>query len=339
MGGSSAARVLVFAELGPGQASLDKLGKRFEVVTLNAKSRDEYKQQASDGLFDGCEALLYSVSSRGQIGAFDAEIVAALPKSLRYVVSIAAGYDKIDWEACGKRNILVSHCVGAVDDATSTTAMYLLISALRNFSEAERSARAGTWKRELPMAHDPEGKTLGICGLGGIGKALARRALAFDMRIVYHNRHPVPAEELKRLFPGASIEYKSTLDELLESSDVVAIGVPSTPATFHLFSDAQFKKMRAGSVLVNIARGEIVDEAALLRALDSGHLYAAGLDVFEGEPSPSMKTLTHPRISVLPHAGTLTVETTRKMEEHAVRTIEIALDTGELRDVIPELKK
>ena len=89
----------------------------------------------------------------------------------------------------------------------------------------------------------------------------------------------------------------------------------------------------------SIARGEIVDEPALLRALDSGHLYAAGLDVFEHEPSPSMTTLTHPRISVLPHAGTLTVETTRKMEEHAVRTIELALDSGELRDVIPELKR
>lgn len=324
----------------------------------------------------------------------DADIVGALPKSMRYVVTIAAGYDKLDWKACGKRGILVSHCgasfrpsalsvaVGAVDAATSTTALYLMISALRNFSEAERSARAGTWKRDLPHAHDPEGKTLGIVGMGGIGKALAKRALALDMRISYHNRRPIPANELERLFPGADIEYKATLDELLESSDVVAIGCAETErcvcawrsskrrAKAHAFDSAHLlqRAQLAGNVPSfqrcairedaqglspgqvrrvqhkqpltprSIARGEIVDEPALLRALDSGHLYAAGLDVFEHEPSPSMTTLAHPRISVLPHAGTLTIETTRKMEEHAVRTIELALDSGELRDVIPELK-
>lgn len=167
-------------------------------------------------------------------------------------------------EACTTHGIRLSNTPGSVDDATATVGAWLTISAMRQFSFAEREARAGKWKNTTIPARDPEGKTVGIIGMGGIGKATARRLLAFDMKIIYHNRREIkPA-------PDFPCTYCSTMEELLRLADVVSLNLPLTEETKGSFGKEQFDQMKNGSYLVNTARGAIVDEAALVNALKSG---------------------------------------------------------------------
>ena len=182
---------------------------------------------------------------------------------------MGAGYDKIDVPACAARGIRVSHTPGAVNDATATTALYLLISALRNFSSSERSLRSGHWQAgHAPgRARDLTGRTLAILGLGGIGLRLAELAHAFPMRVLYHSRRPSP-------HAPAWCEYfdRARLDEMLAQADALSVHVPYTPETQGLVDATLIRKLKRGAVIINTARGQVVDEEALMTALRDGHV-------------------------------------------------------------------
>lgn len=213
----------------------------------------------------------------------------------------------VDIAAATARGIEVSHTPAAVDDATATVGAYLAISALRQFYRAEQNVRNGRWKSGLQPASDPEGRTVGIVGMGGIGSALARRLLAFDMKVLYYNRNPIkPAPE----FPCT---YVDNLDDLLAQSDVVSLNLPLNEKTKGSFGKAQFDKMKQGSVLINTARGAVVDEEAFIAALESGKLSSAGIDVFPDEPNVNPRLLEFDNITLLPHMGTETRDTQKKV--------------------------
>ncbi|WVQ85769.1 hypothetical protein IAT38_007936 [Cryptococcus sp. DSM 104549] len=304
------------------------------VVPNTSTSREEFLEDLKTKYPDvtGIYRHFKASESIRVTGRFDEELVSRLPKSLKFIAHNGAGYDQIDIPSCSSHSIQVSNVPTAVDGATADTAMFLLLGALRNFSRALAHARAGTFNSQLPLSHDPAGKVLGIVGMGGIGSALARRAAPFGMTVQYHNRRRVSAEKEREI--GA--RYVESLDELLATSDVVSLNLPLTAGTKHLISDAAFAKMKPTAVLVNTARGPIVDEAALVRALETGEIAGCGLDVYEDEPRITPELLEHPNALCLPHVGTVTVETQTEMEAVCLRNLEHGLQTGKLAFTVPE---
>lgn len=271
-------------------------------------------------------------SSADRIGIFDAELISKLPDSCKAICHNGAGYDQIDVKACKQRGIIVSNTPGAVDEGTATTALYLLLSALRQFSIAERNLRALKWKSGLPPAHDPSAMTLGLLGMGGIGVYFAKMAHALPMKkIYYHNRSP------KKDAPEWA-EYVPTLDELLEKCDVLSVHCPLNEHTVGLVGEAQIRKLRKGSIIINTARGKVIDEAALIRALEDEHLYAAGLDVYPDEPNVNPRLMEFRNVTLLPHMGTETEESQRAMEVRALQNLVDYFQTGKPRDLLAELR-
>jgi glyoxylate reductase len=207
--------------------------------------------------------------SANSIGVFDSELISKLPSSVKYICHNGAGYDQIDIAQSSSRGIQVSHTPGAVDDATATTALYLIISSLRQYHRAELNARSGKWKAGLKPAHDPQGKVLGIIGMGGIGKVVGKMSTALGMEVIYHNRNPLKEE------PDFPCTYIKSQEELLKKSDVVSLNLPLNEKTKGSFGEEQFGQMKDGSVLVNTARGGVVDQEALISALKSGKVSAS----------------------------------------------------------------
>lgn len=326
---------------------VDRLRNQFEILELESKSREEFLSDCEPaGKYGGVTAIYRHNDSAQDIGIFDKELVKRLPDTVRFVCHNGAGVDQIDVQACTEKGIAVSNTPGVVNDATATTAMYLIIGALRRFSAAEKNARYGHFKSGLHPGHDPEGKVLGIVGMGGIGRALARRAIGFSMRILYHNRHPVPSEMLQlhnhsiRSYApvfdlSQFVEYCPTLEELLSRSDVVSLNLPLNPETKGSFGTREFQLMKPGAVLVNTARGGIVDERAMLTALETGHLRSVGLDVYPSEPEINPVLRSNPNSILLPHMGTETEEAQYQTEVCALITnLENALMGKGLRNPI-----
>ncbi|MFI5625540.1 2-hydroxyacid dehydrogenase [Nocardioides sp. NPDC051685] len=244
----------------------------------------------------GAAALVCLLTDR-----VDAELLDAAGPSLRVVANMAVGHDNIDVAACAARGITVTNTPGVLDEATADLAFALLLAASRRVVEADAFVRSGepwSWRPDLFVGLDvSSGATLGIVGLGRIGLAMARRARAFDMRIVATPSRSA-GDEAARL----GIETLP-LPDLLVASDVVSLHCPLTPDTRHLIGAEELRAMGPGSVLVNTARGPIVDEAALAAALADGTIGAAGLDVFENEPAVHPGLLTLPNVVLLPHIG------------------------------------
>ena len=249
---------------------------------------------------------------------------------------IGAGYDSADPEACSKRNppLLVSNVPGVPDDATADTAMFLLLGAIRNFNISMYNLRQGNWRGKPPPAlgHDPHGKVLGILGMGGIGRNIKRKAEVFGMTTIYHNRRKLDGE----MAGGA--EYVS-FEQLLKKSDVLSLNLPANPKTRHIISTEQFKLMKPTSVIINTARGAVIDEAALVEALDKNEISGAGLDVFEEEPEIHPGLKDNQKVMLLPHMGTWTGETQHKMEAFVMDNIRSALAGKGLISMIPEHKE
>ena len=206
----------------------------------------------------------------------DEELLEAAGPQLRCVANIAVGYDNVDVEAATRRGVVVTNTPGVLDDATADLTMALLLAATRRVAEGDRLIRAGrpwTWGMSFMLGSGLRGKLLGIVGLGGIGRRVAERARAFGMEIAYHSRHPASAEVVAAL--GAE---RLSLEQLLARADVVSLHCPLTPETRHLIGTAELAAMKPSVVLVNAARGPIVDERALAQALAAGEIAAAGLD-------------------------------------------------------------
>lgn len=199
--------------------------------------------------------------------------------------------------------ISVSNTPGAVDACTANTAIYLLLGALRRMHIPTQAIRAGQWRGSMSLGYDPDGKTLGILGMGGIGTAVARRALAFDFKLQYHNRHLLSPDQNPYDVPHVDFET------LLKTSDAISVHLPLGDGTRGIIGRKEFAMMKDGVVIVNTARGPIIDEQALVEALQSGKVFAAGLDVYEKEPEVHEGLIASDRCILLPHVGTATYET------------------------------
>lgn len=239
----------------------------------------------------------------------DAALLDAAP-SLRIVANMAVGYDNIDVAACAERGVIVTNTPDVLTDATADLTWALLLAAARRIGEGERLVRTGRWPGWRPaelLGMGLGGKTLGIFGMGKIGAAVARRAAGFEMDVIYHNRRPVA---------GAAAVYVS-LDELLARSDVLVLNAPSTPETRHVIDAAALRAMKDTALLINTARGPLVDEAALVEALRRGDIAGAGLDVYEAEPVVHPGLLELDNVVLLPHLGSATNEARAAMVQLA----------------------
>ncbi len=245
----------------------------------------------------------------------DDELLDAAGPQLQSVSNVAVGYNNIDVPACEKRGVLVTNTPGVLTEATADIAMSLILMATRRLGEGERVIRAQEpwqWGMFYMLGMGLQGRQLGIVGMGQIGIATARRAKAFGMNIAYTRRTPLEDHVVKEL--GAKF---MTMDELIESSDVLSLHCPYSAATHHLMSENQFARMKKTAFLINTARGPIVNEQALVDALKAGEIAGAGLDVFENEPAVNPGLLELDNAVLIPHLGSATVETRAAMADIA----------------------
>ncbi|NLO27667.1 MAG: D-glycerate dehydrogenase [Actinobacteria bacterium] len=256
----------------------------------------------------------------------DGPVMDAAGGRLRVISNMAVGFDNIDVAAATARGILVTNTPGVLTDATADLAWALILGAARRVVEGDRLVREGLfeqWGPFLLLGRAVAGATLGIVGMGRIGQAVARRAVGFDMRVLYTRLHgPLSADEIPA---GARWEYCPGLDELLSEADVVSLHVPLDSRTRHLIGARELGLMKPGSLLVNTSRGPVVDEAALVDALKAGRPGGAGLDVYEEEPrlAPGLAGLEN--VVLLPHLGSATVETRGRMAVMAVENASAAV--------------
>lgn len=249
---------------------------------------------------------------------FDSEIFASFQPHLRVVVSAQTGFDDFDVNWMTTNSIWFCNTQRAVTAATADMTIFLILAVLRNTTSAEKSCREGRWRRDLDLSQDPNGLTLGIIGLGKIGKLVAQKASAFNMRIQYYSRNRVAEDE--KLY-GA--RFCTTLADLLSSSDVVSVHCPLNSETYHLLGPEEFALMKDQSFIVNTSRGSVIHENALIDALKSGKVCRAGLDVFEDESEGKINryfTRTD-RVIVQPHVGGLTECSFRDAEKECFDNI------------------
>jgi glyoxylate reductase len=254
----------------------------------------------------GADGLVTLVTER-----VDAELLDAAGEQLAVVANVAVGHDNIDLAACRERGVVATNTPGVLADATADVAMALVLMVTRRLGEAERLVRSGRpwqWGMGFMLGRGLQGRTLGVVGLGEIGRATARRARAFGMDIAYTGRRDAPAEVVEEL-----AARRVPLEELLQASDVVTLHVPHTPQTHHLVGADELRLLGPTSYLVNTARGAVVDEAALVRALEDGVIAGAGLDVYEDEPAVHPGLLARDDVVLLPHVGSATTETRTAM--------------------------
>ena len=239
----------------------------------------------------------------------DAAVLAAGAPRLKVVADVAVGYDNIDVAAAAELGIAVCNTPGVLDETTADLAFFLILAAARRTTDAESDLRNGRWtgfRMTGFLGTDVHSRTLGVVGFGRIGQAVARRAAGFGMEVLHHARHDTG-------MPG----YVAELDDLLRASDIVTLHVPLNDESFHLVDERRLALMKRSAVLVNTARGPVVDEEALAIALENGALFAAGIDVFEREPEVHPRLLAAPHAVLLPHIGSATVQTRRRMAQLA----------------------
>lgn len=255
----------------------------------------------------------------------DAAVIAAGKGRLKMIANFGAGTDHIDRKAAQEAGIVITNTPGVLTGDTADMTMAMILAATRRLSEGERRLRRGEfagWSPTWLMGRSIRGKNLGIIGLGRIGEAVARRARVFDMKIHYHNRNRVsPAIER-----DLDATYWSDLDAMLAGMDVVSVNCPSTPETHHLLDAARLAKLPAHAVLVNTARGDVIDEGALADALSEERLAGVALDVFEHEPKVNPKLLEQENALLIPHMGSATIESRTAMGEKLIVNIRSFLD-------------
>jgi len=288
-------------------------------VTVRSSQEIPTTDEIIEGIRDR-EALLCLLTD-----PVDSDVIGA-GRNLKIIANYAVGYNNIDVSAATERGIIVTNTPGVLTDTTAEMAWALLMSVARRIVEADRYSRSGAFKRwesNLLLGSDVHGKTLGIIGLGRIGRAFAKRSLGFDMRVIYHNRKRVDPDVEEEL--GA--EYVD-LDTLLEESDFISIHAPLTSETRHMIGARELGLMKGTAYLINTSRGPVIDEEALADALSSGKIAGAGLDVYEEEPVINPKLLELDNVVLTPHIGSGSVETRTKMSVMAAENI-IAAMRGE----------
>lgn len=293
----------------------------------DARFNNEDKVYTSEELIElaaGADAIIPCHTEK-----LTAEVIQRLPDSIRAICSFSVGYDHIDLDAARARGIIVTNTPEVLSDATAEIAMLCMLGAARRAYEGEREIRTETWadwSATYQLGIQVTGKRLGILGAGRVGQIMARRARGFDMEIHYYKRNRLPAN----LEAGAI--YHESVEALLPHCDFLSIHCPATPETHHLINAERIALLPDGAVVVNTARGAVVDDNALIEALRSGKLFAAGLDVFNNEPNidPRYKELAN--TFLLPHIGSATRETRDAMGFRALDNLDAIMAGGEPRD-------
>ncbi|AGB03958.1 lactate dehydrogenase-like oxidoreductase [Aciduliprofundum sp. MAR08-339] len=274
-------------------------------VDIFPENRQPTKEEIIKGVRDA-DALISLLSD-----PIDREVIDSA-RNLKVIGNYAVGYNNIDVEYARKKGIIVVNTPGVLTDATADLTFALILAAARRVVEGDRFMRDKKfrgWEPMLMLGKDVWGATIGIVGAGRIGQAVGRRARGFNMRILYHSR------TRKMEFERETGARFVSLTELLRESDIITLHVPLTQETRHLIGEEEFKIIKEGAILINTARGEVVKEEAMIRALKSGKLFAAGLDVFYGEPNVNTELLSLPNVVLTPHVGSATERTRRKMAE------------------------
>jgi len=282
------------------------------VPAAGGMARDRLEEEAEDA-----DALVVLLSDR-----IDAALIARAAR-LKVVANYAVGLDNVDVAAATERGVAVTHTPDVLTEATADLAFALLLAAARRVVEGDTLVRAGRWQGWAPdllLGHTVHTRTLGIVGLGRIGQAVARRARGFSMRVLYAARTRLAPEHEREL----GVEH-AALDELVAASDFVSLHCPLSAATRHLIDARALARMKPTAVLINTARGAVVDEAALVRALADDKLAAVGLDVYEGEPNVPEALRRHPRAVLLPHLGSATHATRCEMARMCAQDVAAVL--------------
>jgi lactate dehydrogenase-like 2-hydroxyacid dehydrogenase len=297
---------------------------------LDARLNTEDKPLGPDGLKEAlrtADALLCTVTDR-----LGADVLSAEPRRARMLANFGVGFNHIDTGAAKECGLAVSNTPDVLTEATADIAITLLLMASRRAGEGERHVRSGAWTGWRPthmLGAQVSGKVLGLIGMGRIARAVAKRAHhGFGMRIIFHDPYPPSPSEAASL--GA--EPRSTLDQVLEEADFVSLHCPATPETRHLMNRERLARMRRSAYLINTARGDVVDEAALVEALADGTIAGAGLDVYEQEPRVSPALTKMENVVLLPHLGSATKETRVAMGMRALENLRLFFSGAPLRD-------
>ena len=299
--GRSGRPVVVVTRRLPGPVE-EQLTREFD-ARLNPADRPLSAAELADAL-RGADALLPTVTDR-----LTADVLAVQPLRARIIANFGVGFNHIDTTSAKARGLVVTNTPDVLTDDTADDALMLMLMVARRGAEGDRVVRAGGWKGWGPthmLGTRVSGKTLGLVGLGRIGRAVAHRAHhGLGMRVIFHDPYPPPAAVVSEL--GA--EPRSSVDDVLREADFVSLHSPATPETRHLIDARRLALMKRGAFLIHTARGDIVDEAALVAALKQGTIAGAGLDVFEREPAVTPDLLTMENVVLLPHLGSATHET------------------------------
>ena len=286
-----------------------KLNKEDKLLT-----KDEIISKSSD-----CDGILSSITDK-----LDADVISKLSDKIKIISNFAVGYGNIDIHAAKKRNILVTNTPGVLTDATAEIAIFLLIGAARRAKEGIDWANKKNWQwtADFLMGKQLTGERLGILGMGRIGRAVANIARSFGMKIHYHNRY-----RLDKNLEKEAVYHKS-LESLLSISDFFSINCPLTKETKYIINQETIKHFPNGAVISNSARGDMIDDDAMVEALKNGKIFSLGLDVYNGEPNIHPEYLTLPNVFVLPHLGSSTLKTRTAMGDLAISNIEEFFKTG-----------
>ena len=298
---------------------------------LNVDDRPMTPDELVDAM-GRCDVLVPTITDR-----LDSRLLSRAGERLKLIANFGAGVDNIDVTTANQRGVIVTNTPGVLTEDTADLTMSLIMASTRRIVEGAAVVQAGGfqgWSPTWMLGRRLWGKRLGIIGMGRIGQALARRGKAFGLSIHYHNRKPVSprvAEELEAT-------YWESLDQMLARMDIVSINCPHTPATYHLLSARRLKLLQPTAVVINTARGEVIDEGALANMLARGEIAGAGLDVYENEPAINPKLLKLPNVVLLPHMGSATVEGRIDMGEKVIVNIKTFMDGHRPPDrVIPAM--
>lgn len=295
-----------------------RLGELFN-VTLNETDVSMSRDALAEAM-KGADVLVSTLTDE-----IDQRMLAQAGDRLKLIANYGAGFDHIDVATARQRGVLVTNTPGVLTDDTADMTMALILAVPRRLKEGAAKMQSGEWDGWSPLGmigHRVTGKRLGIVGMGRIGQAVARRAKAFGMQIHYHNRKRLHAD----IEGGLEATYWESLDQMLARTDVISINCPHTPATYHLLSARRLKLLKPTAYVVNTARGEIVDENALIRMLKAGEIAGAALDVFENEAAVSPELRDLPNVMLLPHMGSATVEGRVEMGEKVLINIKTFAD-------------
>ena len=305
------------------QTNEERLKKLYD-VKLN--SNDElYSQKKLIEMSDGCDGILSALTDK-----LDADTIKKLPKSVKILSNFAVGFGNIDIDAAKKINIAVTNTPEVLTDATAEIGILLILGACRRASEGIEGAKASNWKwsADYLIGKQLTGTRLGILGMGRIGKKIAKIAKSLGMVIHYHNRSKLSPDKED----GST--YHQDLKSLLSVSDVLSVCCPASKETINLINKETLEYLPKGAVVTNVARGDIVDDEALIDALDRRKVYAVGLDVYKGEPNLNPGYLKHKSAFILPHLGSATKETRTAMANLAIDNLEEFFKTGDSKNKV-----